>query len=204
MGAGDVATVADLHRRCFPHYQSTQLGAAYCRQMLRAYASRPDAWVSVADDGSGPAVGYLVAAPRATQREVQRALLAWAAVGSLWHPAPLVRGLGRIAPRLRRLARGGSAVEPGPSTVTEPSAARPGATIRVVLVGVGPEARGRGVVDALLETFADTARSRGHLTADLSVAADNERAHRAYTRNGWTSDVEGTHFRLALNPPDDH
>jgi ribosomal protein S18 acetylase RimI-like enzyme len=202
MAPAEVEAVAALHRRCFPDYRSTRLGEAYCRRMLRAYASRPEAWVSVAVDGPRRVVGYLVAAPPATQRAVDRALLPWAALCSLWRPGALVRDLGAVARRLRRLLRGGHAsagrsIPPGEIQGTAPEA-----TVRLVLVGVSPSARGRGVVDALLHSFAAMARGRGHGTADLSVAPDNHAAHRAYARNGWApSSHDSAHFRLDLDGP---
>lgn len=59
------------------------------------------------------------------------------------------------------------------------------ATIRVVLVGVSSASRGSGAADLLLQHFAGTARVEGHAVADLSVAASNAAARRAYQRNGW-------------------
>jgi GNAT superfamily N-acetyltransferase len=202
MGSGDVASVAELHRRCFPDYESTRLGAGYCRRMLRAYSRRPEAWVSIAVDDSGRTLGYLVAAPRATQRDVDRRLLPWAAANALRRPAALAQGLRKVIPRLRRLVgqRGDAEGQPSPGATL--SGVATGATIRVVLVAVEPAARGRGVVDVLLGAFADEARRRGHRIADLSVAPGNRAAHGAYVRNGWVSDGgDAPHFRLELSGP---
>jgi ribosomal protein S18 acetylase RimI-like enzyme len=170
--------------------------------MLRAYATRPEAWVSVAVDASGRLDGYLVAAPPATQRAVDRALLPWAAVYSLRRPGALLRDLGAVARRLRRLLRRGGPADERAMAPDEPTPESPRATVRVVLVAVEPAARGRGVVDALLQDFAATARERGHRTADLSVAPGNGAAHGAYARNGWVSDGDAQpHFRLDLCGP---
>ena len=73
--------------------------------------------------------------------------------------------------------------------------------MRVVLVAVDADARGRGGADALLGAFARTAAERGHRVADLSVDTVNAAAHRAYTRNGWQSDATGAHFHLDLSGP---
>jgi ribosomal protein S18 acetylase RimI-like enzyme len=201
MAPAEVEAVAALHRRCFHDYRSTRLGGAYCRRMLRAYATRPDSWVAVAVGGSGRIDGYLVAAPPATQRAVDRALLPWAALHALAHPVALADDVGPVVRRLRRLARRNRAtgLPAGPSPEDVRAGAAPHATIRVVLVGVDPTARGGGAVDRLLACFATAARDRGHLVADLSVAADNLAAQRAYARNGWAPDAEGRHFLLDLS-----
>lgn len=207
----EIAAVAALHLRAFPDYESTKLGAGYCRRMLRAYAARSDAWVDVALDERGGLTGYLVAAPPATQRTLNRALLPWAGLHSLRRPAVLAKGLGGAARRLRRTIRPGRpdeaahAVTDGPAAAASAADAVPAATIRVVLVAVDPAARGTGVADALLGAFARTARERGHAAADLSVAPGNQAAHGAYLRNGWTpvggDDGAVSHFRLDLSGP---
>ncbi len=202
MAPADLASVAELHRRCFPTYQSTKLGTAYCRRMLRAYDQRPETWISVATDDSDRTLGYLVAAPPATQKDIQRVLLPWAALASLRQPraaaAAVVPAVRRVRGRLTR-----SDETPASATAAPPSEeTTPDATIRVVLIGVAPDARGQGVADLLLGSFADTARARGHRTADLSVAPDNRAAQAAYARNGWISEgADASHFRLNLDGP---
>lgn len=62
----------------------------------------------------------------------------------------------------------------------------------VVGVFVAPEARGTGVIGALLDTVADWTRQRGLTALHLDVHADNERAHAAYARAGFAP--TGTRF----------
>jgi len=205
MGAGEVGAVADLHRRAFPSYASTKLGAGYCRRMLRAYADRPGAWIDVAVGADGRIIGYLVAAPPATQRAVDRALLPWAALNAFRRPGDLVGNVRRFGGRISRRRRAADAGPAAPGAVAGPPVGArqpPGAaTVRVVLVAVDAAARGQGGADALLDAFARTARGRGHLGADLSVAPGNGAAHGAYARNGWRPDGTGTRFTLDLSGP---
>lgn len=182
----DAARVAELHLLAFPDYESTRLGPRYCRRLVLAYAARPDSWVLVAAAPGQDAAGFLVGAPPAAQREVNRSLLVpWGVLGALRSPRRL---LGRVSGARSRLRRRRGPVEVGSGPDPVPSgtdAARPRATIRLVLVGVDPAARGQGVADALLEAFAERARSAGHDTADLSVVVANSAARGLYARHGW-------------------
>ncbi|MBX3284072.1 MAG: GNAT family N-acetyltransferase, partial [Actinobacteria bacterium] len=168
----DAGRVAELHLLAFPDYESSRLGRGYCRRLVLAYADRPDAWVLVA--GRGEVIdGFLVGAPPSAQREVNAALLVpWGLLGALRSPARL---WGRVGPAWSRLRRGRRPTPPAaaPATGAPASPASEPATVRVVLVGVDPLARGRGVGDALLAAFAERARAAGHRRADLSVATGN-------------------------------
>ena len=202
MAPGEADQVAALHRRAFPDYPSTKLGAGYCRRMLSAYQARADSWVDVAVQPEGRIVGYLVGAPPAAQQAVDRALRPWAVLNAVRTPADLGRNLRRAVHRVTRRLRPptGGDVTPADEDPTG-GALPPPATVRVVLVAVDGPARGIGAADQLLAAFARTARARGHHVADLSVAPDNEAAHRTYRRNGWVGDADGAHFRLVLGDP---
>jgi ribosomal protein S18 acetylase RimI-like enzyme len=52
-------------------------------------------------------------------------------------------------------------------------------------VAVRPEARGRGVVDALLSAILDEGRARGYEQAQLAYMLGNERAEAVYRRHGF-------------------
>lgn len=183
----DAGRVAELHRLAFPDYESSRLGLGYCRRLVLAYAARSDAFVLVAAAPGHPAAGFLVGAPAAAQREVNRSLMVpWGVLGALRSPARLVARLPAAWSRLRRPSGGAPAGESVPERVDPgPGPARPPATIRLVLVGVDPAARGGGAADALLDAFARRARQDGHRWADLSVAVGNAAARRAYARHGW-------------------
>ena len=136
MRSDEVGAVAELHRRAFPAYVSTKLGAGYCRRMLRAFAQDPDAWIDVAVEEDGQIVGFLVAAPPPAQREVERALLPWAAVNAYRHPGDLVRNVRRAVTRLTRrssagrsggVTDGASVAEQDGAAVEAPARARHGA-----------------------------------------------------------------------------
>jgi GNAT superfamily N-acetyltransferase len=71
-----------------------------------------------------------------------------------------------------------------------------------VLVGmwVAPEARGRGVSDALVGAVVEWARAGGHRVLRLDVADGNEHAIRLYARMGF----EPTGTTSTLPPPREH
>ena len=52
---------------------------------------------------------------------------------------------------------------------------------------VDPEARGKGVADALIVRCAERCRELGISTLNWSTAPDNHRAHKVYDRSGATS-----------------
>ncbi|MGN6693296.1 MAG: GNAT family N-acetyltransferase [Aquihabitans sp.] len=213
MRPDEVGVVADLHRRAFPAYVSTKLGPGYCRRMLQAVARDPEAWIDLAVDDTGRVIGYLVAAPPPAQRQVERALLPWAALNAWRQPGDLFRNGRRAVLRLaRRGGRNGTSsplaeaadsapADSAPEDTLGTSAPTEPATVRIVLVAIDSDARGRGGVDALLGAFARTAAERGHRVADLSVDTVNAAAQRAYTRNGWLPDATGAHFHLDLSGP---
>lgn len=181
----DAARVAELHRLAFPDYESSRLGPGYCRRLVLAYAARSDSWVLVVGAPGRDGAGFLVGAPPAAQREVNASLVVpWGVLGALRSPGRLLGRLPAAWSRVRRRRSRPSAGGQSPAPATG-GARRPDATIRVVLVGVDPAARGQGAADALLEGFAERARAAGHEAADLSVAAANAAARRVYARHGW-------------------
>jgi GNAT superfamily N-acetyltransferase len=56
----------------------------------------------------------------------------------------------------------------------------------IVSVWVAPDARGRGVIEALIDAAVSWAGDQGDAILGLWVVEDNERAERAYARYGFT------------------
>jgi GNAT superfamily N-acetyltransferase len=56
----------------------------------------------------------------------------------------------------------------------------------IVAVWVAPDARGRGVIEALIDAAVSWARDQGDAHLGLWVVEGNERAERAYARYGFT------------------
>jgi ribosomal protein S18 acetylase RimI-like enzyme len=63
---------------------------------------------------------------------------------------------------------------------------------------VAPEARGRGVVPALLRHAAEFGRDEGAVRLVLSTAVDNHTAQAVYAREGWERDDAFLTYRLEL------
>jgi GNAT superfamily N-acetyltransferase len=68
----------------------------------------------------------------------------------------------------------------------------------LISMWVAPEARGRGVGDALVAAIVAWAVDRGAVALGLAVVADNEPAVRLYVRHGFvpTGEVSGREVRL--------
>ncbi len=64
---------------------------------------------------------------------------------------------------------------------------------------VRPDARGRGVGEALLRAARDHARAAGAARMTLSTAVDNSAAHALYVRAGWTRDARFHTFAIAVD-----
>ena len=72
-------------------------------------------------------------------------------------------------------------------------------------VFVAPEARRRGVADALVALALDVARERGARRAELDTSEDNEAARALYARHGFVGDSKGgtqdLFLGVKLTPP---
>lgn len=180
-----VPAAATLHRRAFRGSMNASLGGPYARAFLgwfAAAAARSEAVALAAVAEAGP-LGYAVGAPMGYGESLSRALLLPAALGLAPRPWLLVRrrflttALGRVLALLRprRAAEGGA------GATAEPA----GITVSLVGIGVAPEARGRGVGDALMTAFEARARELGATSLRLSVYPDNHAARRLYERHGW-------------------
>ena len=74
------------------------------------------------------------------------------------------------------------------------------AASELISMWVAPEARGRGLGDALVRAVVDWARRRGSRTLRLEVASDNAPAQRLYARHGFAPTGRST----AMPPPRAH
>ena len=79
------------------------------------------------------------------------------------------------------MGRGGAAPQP--------------ATIRLLAIAVLPGFQGHGYAKIMLHSAAEIARSRGASALALSVHPENERAVRAYLRDGWERVTEAGEWK---------
>lgn len=63
---------------------------------------------------------------------------------------------------------------------------------------VTPEARGKGIGEALLTRAADFGKRAGALKLTLATQVENETAQRLYERLGWQKNIEFYHYTFPL------
>lgn len=64
---------------------------------------------------------------------------------------------------------------------------------------VDPDARGTGVVDALLDTAAELAKEAGAIAIELATAHTNLRAQAVYDRSGYVRDEVYLHYERPID-----
>jgi ribosomal protein S18 acetylase RimI-like enzyme len=171
----DVAPIVQIHRRAFPGFFLTHLGAPFLRAYYRLVLDQPGGILLVAEE-SGAVVGFIAGFldPRAfyrTMRERKWRLLPAVAAGLLGAPWLLPRVVASV---LRVSRRGNEAVPRGPTSC------------ELASLAVVPRAGGRGIGRSLVAAFMAEAARRGasevHLTTD---AEGNDRVNAFYESLGF-------------------
>ncbi|WGS50623.1 GNAT family N-acetyltransferase [Paraburkholderia sp. D15] len=165
--------VVDVHVAAFPGFFLTSLGRPFLMVMYRAFLSNP-ASVFVVDETEGSVLGFAVGSLQTAGgdrslaiRFLPRFVLALIP-GVLRHPLIVTK---KIVSQLFT-SRG------------QPDAPEHSAVLRSI--GVSPDKRGGGLANELLREFETHARAKGALFVALTTdKADNERAIRFYTKNGY-------------------
>jgi len=178
---------AEVHRRAFPGYFLANLGRRFLRLYYDDFVESPIAFGFVAvDEGTGRPLGAVVGAldggafrRLSVRRHLVRKMLL--AFGRLFCS---LRLWGQAAVRLGRAIRGVlrrllGLREAGPPDDHEDT------PVRLLSIGVVPEARGTGAAGALVRAFEQEAAARGAERVGLSCFEDNDRAIRFYGKHGW-------------------
>ena len=190
-GLVDLTRLAECHMRAFPRSLSTMQGKTFVVKMLE--------WYIVSDRGvmfhievNGRLVAYCggiriksPGLPGAVTSISQHSfwVFMFAYVKKPWlmlHPENLKRW--RYILRNLLIRSGLKRVEAKVSSEQQ-KAFR--SSWGLVVIGVTPEAQGRGHGGKMLFEFERQARADGVDRVQLSVKSSNEQALRSYTRNGW-------------------
>lgn len=189
----DLHDIAVCHTRAFPDSFTTRLGVSFVRSMLGWYLSDDKKFLLYYSDGS-QCVGYCGAyindgtsATGSTSGMIQHAFSD--AIKSLVKKPWLLfhREMRKNYKMIfRNVLRKLGLLKKKSKPETKPVPKKPSKiVVGIVGIGVIPEAQGTGIGSQLLQAFEKTVREKGFENVNLSVKKDNEKAIRAYTRNGW-------------------
>jgi ribosomal protein S18 acetylase RimI-like enzyme len=166
--------MASIHCLGFPHGTLTSMGTPCIKKYYRWHMEGKHAIATFGLELQGVVIGYCVLL---SHNQFS---------GFLLRALPII---------LRRLARTPSlAIKPGfgrqlrggLSLLLRLGTARPQPnTLRILAIAIHPSFQGRGFAQLLLTAAAGVAISHGASALALSVHPENERALRAYARDGW-------------------
>ena len=201
-----LGAVAEVHGRAFRGYFLANLGPRFLRLYYDDFVGNPIAIGLVAvEEATGRPLGAVVGNTDgmafyrlSVRRHMGRKMLL--AFGRLfcslrlWGQAAV-----RVGRALKRLARRLLGRRPeGPPDDHKDT------PVRLLSIGVVPEARGTGLAAALIRAFEQEAAARGADRVGLTCFEDNDRAIRFYEKSGWerVRTWRGTvAFEKRLTPP---
>lgn len=187
----DLPEIAHCHRQCFPQSLSSAMGPTYCKAMISWYLDVEKAFLFhvVAD---GKCVGYCGgiindgsletgSASGMMQHSMGAAIKAF-----LQRPWLLFHHeLRKKYPLFLRNLWSKLGVKKNATATAIRQQKKHEPVAGLVVIGVLPEYRGKGVSGLLLQGFEERASKRGIHKLGLSVLASNSRAIGAYEKNGW-------------------
>ena len=190
----DLKAIAGCHLQCFPHSFTSKLGIAYATKTFEWFLAGDNRFLfHITDEdevlgycggfisrfeGDGSTSGMLQFAMKQAIAGVLRK--PWLLFHrELWPFYPLI--FRNIARKISGRNNKNPAAQ-SPASLPEPFHQRAG----LVVIGVHPLHRGKGVFELLMKEFDRQANVKGASSLYLSVKKNNERAIRAYTKAGWS------------------
>lgn len=195
----DLNKIAKCHRECFPGSLSSAMGTKYCQRMISWYLDTEKAFLfhveednkcigycgGIVNDGTlstGSASGMM-------QHSMKQAILAFMQRPWLILHKELRKKYNLFFKNL--LTKIGIKKHSTPAGLRMNMKKNP--AVGLVVIGVVPEFRGKGVSKMLLREFEERAKNLKVNTLKLSVLASNERAISAYKKNGWSEENRDEH-----------
>lgn len=190
-GKADLEKVAKCHQNAFPYALSSRMGLLYLTKMFDWYLSTDKTFLlhlTFGEETVGYCGGLVVdgtlktgSASGMLQHSFREGM--FTVIGRPWllfHPEMLkkYRLIARnILMKLKIKRPSGLAEDPSNSSIVP--------HVGLVVIGVDPRFQGKGIGALLLEKFQNHAQVIGIQKLQLTVNHNNEKAIKAYIRNGW-------------------
>jgi len=174
LNTADIAQVASIHSAAFPGGTLTAFGGRCLEQFYAWHMEGKHAIAAIGLERGGALIGYCILLRRNDFGGFLRRAFLTIAGRLLQSPSLALRS--GFVPRLRGglslvAGRGGATSQPD--------------VIRILAIAVHPSFQGQGFGPVLLRAATAIAREQGAASLALSVHPKNERALRAYARDGW-------------------
>lgn len=181
--------IAECHMACFPQSLSTRLGKKYVQKSLEWFLVNPNRFLFHVSN-NGQVIGYCggfvpVKVGDGSSSGMLQHGFKQAVVGLLRNPLLLFHQEVRpyfpfIWLNIKRKFTG-KAIPIAPIDSSLPFVSKVG----LVVIGIHPASRGKGIVEILMKEFETRAKLFNKNDIVLSVRKDNARAVNAYIKNGW-------------------
>jgi ribosomal protein S18 acetylase RimI-like enzyme len=197
-----VPGIVACHLAAFPGQFLALLGPVFLADYYRFYADHPRSICRVAEGSEGEVLGFVTGGAPEIRSEFLRRRLPWLAGTVAWRACRDSRVRSRLATHgagLLRAIAGRLGLQD--ARVDQPQQDPPGTWSSLLSIAVRPEAGGRGIGAALLESFRQASARSGYRWMRLSVHNDNEPALRLYRAGGWQTILVtpgGTYFRRSV------
>ena len=191
----DLAKIAKVHMKAFPHSFSTKLGHAYCLKMLEWFITSNKSFLFFTEDENGLVDGFCGgivsdgslntgSATSMVQHSFNKAIFSlilrpWL----LFHPEILEKNKFIIKNFKNKFFR---KVDKGEK---QKNMEKQAPSVGLVAIGVLPQVMGKGVSTLLFSEFENKAISLNVSEVYLTVKSDNERAIKAYLKRGWKKEA---------------
>lgn len=186
----DLEQVAACHRSCFPSSLSTRLGKAYGIKSMEWFIAGKNRFLfHVVEDnrvigycggfismykGDGSTSGIIqYAMPQAVKGILKKPWLLLSKEVIAMYPLIIKNIIRKVYPKKKDMSNSTQQ-----NILTE-------ARVGLVVIGVHPLHRGKGIFEMLMREFEKQATERGTFKMVLSVKKNNARAIRAYNKAGW-------------------
>lgn len=203
--ASKLEETAYCHISAFPSSFSSKLGISYVIKMLEWYTVSEDRFLFSATI-EDKVIGYIGGAKGTGSTSGMLQYTYWNGIFSVLKRPYLffnISVLSHISLILRNISkrlfyRWGNI----DLTKTKIAEEGPDLSIGLIVIGVNPKYRRKGISGSLLKVFIDKSRQLGYKNGHLSVDTSNTNAIKAYKKNGWeivSSSNKSTGMKIKIN-----
>lgn len=204
----DLEKIAECHKSAFPDSLSTKMGLKYLKKMIEWYLTDEKRFLFHIEE-NGKCAGYCGgmihdgtqesgSASGMIQYSFNDAVISIMLRPWLLFHKEVISKYSLIKKNIRKKFK-----KRNVSSVTDQknkTAERPEPSVGLVVIGVSLEFQGRGFGSVLLQEFENRAKEMNFKIINLTVRNDNEKAIKAYERNGWIkSKLTGNSLEMYKN-----